>query len=107
MATFEPGPTEDALRDLCQKSPYESDGGELIGKHPGEVPLEILSRYHGGNNPLGPFGRGASIVAAGKPLRSASVRRSTALRGPSGWAATLSGRSGCCRPTRSRRWLNG
>ena len=52
MGTFENGPSEAALRDLRQISPFPSDGGELIGKHPGEVPLPILSRYHGEKNPL-------------------------------------------------------
>ena len=52
MSTFESGPSESALSDLRQLSPFPGDGGELIGKHPDEVPLEILSRYHGEKNPL-------------------------------------------------------
>jgi len=50
--TFEPGPTEAALCDLRQISPYPADEGELIGKHPGDVPLPILSHYHSEANPL-------------------------------------------------------
>ena len=50
--TFEPGPSEAALCNLRQISPYPADEGELIGKHPSEVPLPILSRYHRENNPL-------------------------------------------------------
>ena len=34
MSTFEPAPSEDALRDLREPSPFPADGGELIGKHP-------------------------------------------------------------------------
>src|SRR4029077_11740004 len=52
MSTFEAGPTDDALRDLRQLSPYPGDGGELIGKDPKDVPLPILSHYHREVNPL-------------------------------------------------------
>jgi hypothetical protein len=52
MSTFDPGPTDDALRDLRQPSPYPSDEGELIGKDPKDVPLPILSHYHREANPL-------------------------------------------------------
>jgi hypothetical protein len=52
MTTFEPQPSEDALRDLRQVSPYPGDGGELIGCDPRELPPEILSRYHRETNPL-------------------------------------------------------
>ena len=52
MSTFEAGPTDDALRDLRQISPYPGDGGELIGRDPKDVPLPILSRYHREQNPL-------------------------------------------------------
>ena len=37
--------------DLLEKSPYRADGGELIGKHPGEVPSEILSQKFRAQNP--------------------------------------------------------
>ena len=39
MATFETGPTAEALVDLRQPSPFPGDEGELIGKDPREVPL--------------------------------------------------------------------
>jgi hypothetical protein len=39
-------------RDLLEKSPYQSDEGELIGKHPGDVPSEILSLKFRAQNPL-------------------------------------------------------
>jgi hypothetical protein len=35
--------SDEARADLLQLSPYQSDGGELIGKDPREVPSEILS----------------------------------------------------------------
>ena len=80
MGTFESGPTEDALRDLRQQSPYESDGGELIGKHPGEVPLEILSRYHGRNNPLEALRARCLDCSCGS---ASEVRKCTAVACPS------------------------
>jgi hypothetical protein len=43
---------ERAREDLLESSPYQSDGGELIGKLPSDVPSEILSLYHGEKNPL-------------------------------------------------------
>ena len=52
MSTFESAPTEPALRDLRQLSPYPGDEGELIGRDPREVPLGILSAYHAEKNPL-------------------------------------------------------
>ena len=52
MTTFEAPPSEAALRDLRQPSPYPGDEGELIGKDPREVPLAILSIYHMERNPL-------------------------------------------------------
>jgi hypothetical protein len=51
MSTFENRPTEDALRDLRQPSPFPGDGGELIGRDPREVPLAILSRHHRAKSP--------------------------------------------------------
>ena len=80
MSTFEPGPTEDAPRDLRQQSPYAQDGGELIGKHPGEVPLEILSRYHGGNNPLEALRARCLDCCCGS---ASEVRKCTAVACPS------------------------
>jgi hypothetical protein len=55
MDTFEPGPTEDARRDLLAVSKGKADGGHLIGKDPREVPSDILLRYPGGEkSPEGP-----------------------------------------------------
>jgi hypothetical protein len=51
-STFEPCPSEAALQDLREVSPFPTDGGELIGKDPRKVPLPILSRYHSEKNPL-------------------------------------------------------
>jgi hypothetical protein len=39
-------------RDLLEISPYQADEGELIGKHPGDVPSEILSLKFRAQNPL-------------------------------------------------------
>ena len=39
MSTFESGPSENARRDLLEASGEKADAGELIGKHPDEVPL--------------------------------------------------------------------
>ena len=33
-------------------SPYQADGGELIGKHPSGVPLKLLSQKFRAQNPL-------------------------------------------------------
>jgi hypothetical protein len=43
---------EAARKALLERSPYAADGGELIGQIPANVPSEILSRYHGEQNPL-------------------------------------------------------
>ena len=39
-------------RDLLEESPYQADDGELIGKHPGEVPSDFLSLKFRAQNPL-------------------------------------------------------
>jgi hypothetical protein len=39
-------------RDLLEISPFQSDDGELIGKYPSDVPLEILSLKFRAQNPL-------------------------------------------------------
>ena len=44
-STFEAFPPEDARKELLERSPYASDGGELIGKIPAHVPSEILSEW--------------------------------------------------------------
>jgi hypothetical protein len=38
--------------ELLEVSASETDGGELIGKRPEDVPSEILSRYYRAKNPL-------------------------------------------------------
>jgi hypothetical protein len=37
---------------LLEISPYETDGGERVGKSPADVPSEILSLYYREKNPL-------------------------------------------------------
>ena len=39
-------------REFLEISPFQADGGELIGKHPGEVPSEILSQKFRAQTPL-------------------------------------------------------
>ena len=39
-------------RDLLEESPYQADDGELIGKHPGDVPSDFLSLKFRAQNPL-------------------------------------------------------
>jgi hypothetical protein len=39
-------------KSLLEISGHEADGGELIGKHPGDVPAEILSLKFRAQNPL-------------------------------------------------------
>ncbi len=38
--------------ELLEISPYQADEGERIGKHPGDVPSEILSLKFGAQNSL-------------------------------------------------------
>ena len=38
--------------DFLEISPYQADGGEKIGKHPSDVPLEILSLKFRAQNPM-------------------------------------------------------
>jgi hypothetical protein len=80
MSTFEPGPSKDALRDLQQISPYPGDGGELIGRDPKDVPLPILSRYHGEQNPLKALRARCLDCCCGN---ASEVRKCTAVACPS------------------------
>jgi hypothetical protein len=41
---------ERVREDLLEPSTCYSDGGELVGKIPSQLPPEILSRYHGEKN---------------------------------------------------------
>jgi hypothetical protein len=52
MSTFEASPSDAALRDLRELSPFPGDEGELIGKDPRQVSPEILALYHSEKNPL-------------------------------------------------------
>jgi hypothetical protein len=38
--------------DFLEISPYQADEGELIGKHPADVPSQILSLNFRAQNPL-------------------------------------------------------
>ena len=80
MSTFENGPTVEALADLRQPSPFPGDGGELIGKHPDEVPLGILSRYHWEKNPLKALRARCLDCCCQQP---SEVRKCTAVACPS------------------------
>jgi hypothetical protein len=80
MSTFEAGPSDEALRDLRQSSPFPGDEGELIGKDPREVPLGILSRYHKGKNPLKAIRERCMDCCCGS---ASEVRKCTAVMCPS------------------------
>lgn len=80
MSTFEPSPSPDALRDLRQLSPFPGDGGELIGKHPSEVPSGILSLYHREKNPLKAIRARCLDCCCFQP---SEVRKCTAVNCPS------------------------
>jgi len=41
-----------ARDDLLEPSPHEADGDFLVGKHPADVPSEILARYYREKNPV-------------------------------------------------------
>ena len=80
MSTFESGPTEAALRDLRQLSASPGDEGQLIGRHPGEVPSEILALYHSERNPLKALRARCLDCCCGN---AAEVRKCTAVACPS------------------------
>jgi hypothetical protein len=52
MSTFELPPSEDALRDLREVSPFPADEGQLVGRDPREVRSGTLALYHREKNPL-------------------------------------------------------
>jgi hypothetical protein len=68
--------------ELLEISPYQADGGELIGRIPSEVPSEILSRYHRGQNPLKALRARCLDCCCGN---ASEVRKCTAVGCPS-WA---------------------
>jgi hypothetical protein len=80
MGTFDSGPTESALRDLLEPSPYPVDEGELIGKDPRNIPPGILSVYHTESNPLKALRARCLDCCCGN---STEVRKCTAVDCPS------------------------
>jgi hypothetical protein len=80
MSTFENGPTEAALADLREVSPFPADDGELVGKDPREAPLEILSRYHQAKNRLRAIRERCLDCCCQQP---SEVRKCTAVACPS------------------------
>ena len=76
MSTFEPAPSEDALRDLRTVSVEPGDGGELIGADPRKVPLPILSLYHRAKSPLKAIRERCLDCCCGQPTE---VRKCTAV----------------------------
>ena len=72
-------------------SPYEADGGELIGKRPEDVLSRDFSPLlQGEKSPEVPFEHDASTAAAVAPAKSANVFRRIAPLGPSAWERTRS-----------------
>ena len=67
-------------RDLLEISPFQSDDGELIGKYPSDVPLEILSLKFRAQNPLKAIRERCLDCCCGN---SPEVRKCTAIDCPS------------------------
>lgn len=59
-----------------QPSPYDSDGGNLIGRHPREVPIDLLRKLPAPKSPLKAL-RAKCIDCSGG--NSAEVRKCTAV----------------------------
>jgi hypothetical protein len=103
MTTFEAHPSEAVLRDLRQPSPFPGDEGELIGKDPREVPLGILSRYHGEKNPLKAL-RARCLDCCGS---ASEVRKCAAVACAaclSERASTPSAKTACFQPSKGNQW---
>lgn len=69
-----------AKGDLTEQSPYECDGGELIGRDPRTIPVDVLARYHR----VEPGGAGNGRVVRAKCLdccgdQESEIRKCTAL----------------------------
>lgn len=69
-----------AKGDLTEPSPYECDGGELIGRDPRTIPVDILARYHQAE----PGGAGNGRVVRAKCLhccchQESEIRKCTSL----------------------------
>ena len=97
MTTFEAPPSEAALRDLRQISPYPGDEGELIGRDPCELPLAILSIYHMERNPLKAIRERCLDCCCGS---APEVRKCTAFACPA-WAFRMG-----VNPFRQKRTLS-
>ena len=67
-------------RELFEISPYQADGGELVGRIPTEVPSEILARYHREQNPLKAIRASCLDCCCGS---ASEVRKCTAVACPS------------------------
>jgi hypothetical protein len=67
-------------RDFLEISPYQTDEGELIGKHPGEVPSEILSLKFRAQKPLEAIRQRCLDCCCGN---ASEVRKCTAIDCPS------------------------
>jgi hypothetical protein len=67
-------------RQFLEISPFQSDEGELIGKHPSDVPSEILSLKFRAQNPLKAIRERCLDCCCGN---SSEVRKCTAIDCPS------------------------
>src|SRR6476469_10033616 len=67
-------------RDFLEISPYQADEGELIGKHPNEVPSQFLSLKFRAQNPLKAIRERCFDCCCGN---AAEVRKCVAIDCPS------------------------
>ena len=77
---------KDAARAiLLEPSPYEADGGELIGRDPRKIPVEAFTRAGLEGHPLLQVIRAKCLdCCASRSPRSASAWSSCARTGPTG-----------------------
>ena len=68
------------LNELLEISPFQADKGELIGKHPGDVPSRILSLKFRSQNPLKAIRARCLDCCCYQP---SEVRKCTAVECPS------------------------
>jgi hypothetical protein len=66
-------------RDLIEISPFQADEGELIGKHPSDVPFQILSLNFRAQNPSKAIREKCLDCCCGNP---AEVRKCVAVDCP-------------------------
>ena len=97
MSTFESPPSNAALTDLREISPFPVDEGALIGRDPRKVPLEILALYHREKNPLKALRARCLDCCCGQ---ASEVRKCTAVACPS-WPFRMG-----VNPFRERRTLS-